>query len=74
MIKYCYIWTRVSTKHQEENGGSLDDQNVAVNVMPVIMDMRLKVISVARTRVLRLPVSWLKRWCQPLKRIKQLNM
>ena len=26
MIKNCYIWTRVSTKHQEENGGSLDDQ------------------------------------------------
>ena len=22
----CFIWTRVSTKHQEENGGSLDDQ------------------------------------------------
>ena len=22
----CVIWTRVSTKHQEENGGSLDDQ------------------------------------------------
>lgn len=22
----CIIWTRVSTKHQEENGGSLDDQ------------------------------------------------
>ena len=26
MIKNCYIWTRVSTKHQEENGGSLADQ------------------------------------------------
>ncbi len=26
MTKNCYIWTRVSTKHQEENGGSLDDQ------------------------------------------------
>lgn len=26
MIKNTYIWTRVSTKHQEENGGSLDDQ------------------------------------------------
>ena len=26
MIKNCYIWTRVSTKYQEENGGSLDDQ------------------------------------------------
>ena len=26
MIKNCFIWTRVSTKHQEENGGSLDDQ------------------------------------------------
>ena len=26
MIKNCYIWTRVSTKHQDENGGSLDDQ------------------------------------------------
>ena len=26
MIKSCYIWTRVSTKHQEDNGGSLDDQ------------------------------------------------
>ena len=26
MIKYCYIWTRVSTKQQEDNGGSLDDQ------------------------------------------------
>ena len=26
MIKNCYIWTRVSTKHQEDNGGSLDDQ------------------------------------------------
>ena len=26
MNKNCYIWTRVSTKHQEENGGSLDDQ------------------------------------------------
>ena len=22
----CVIWTRVSTKHQEENGGSLDEQ------------------------------------------------
>ena len=26
MIKNCFIWTRVSTKHQEDNGGSLDDQ------------------------------------------------
>ena len=26
MIKNCYVWTRVSTKYQEENGGSLDDQ------------------------------------------------
>ena len=26
MNKNCYIWTRVSTKHQEENGASLDDQ------------------------------------------------
>ena len=26
MEKYSYIWTRVSTKHQEENGGSLEDQ------------------------------------------------
>ena len=26
MEKYSYIWTRVSTKHQEDNGGSLDDQ------------------------------------------------
>lgn len=26
MNKKCYIWTRVSTKYQEENGGSLDDQ------------------------------------------------
>ena len=26
MNKNCYIWSRVSTKHQEENGGSLDDQ------------------------------------------------
>ena len=26
MIKNCYVWTRVSTKHQEENGGSLADQ------------------------------------------------
>ncbi len=26
MEKYGYIWTRVSTKHQEDNGGSLDDQ------------------------------------------------
>ena len=26
MIKFCYIWTRVSTKHQEDNGGSLADQ------------------------------------------------
>ena len=26
MIKNCFIWTRVSTKRQEENGGSLEDQ------------------------------------------------
>ena len=26
MIKNCFIWTRVSTKHQEDNGGSLADQ------------------------------------------------
>ncbi len=26
MIKNCFIWTRVSTKNQEENGASLDDQ------------------------------------------------
>ncbi len=26
MTKNCFIWSRVSTKHQEENGGSLDDQ------------------------------------------------
>lgn len=26
MIKNCFIWTRVSTKHQEDNGGSLDYQ------------------------------------------------
>ena len=26
MEKFSYIWTRVSTKHQEDNGGSLDDQ------------------------------------------------
>ncbi len=26
MEKKCYIWTRVSTKYQENNGGSLDDQ------------------------------------------------
>ncbi len=26
MEKQCYIWTRVSTKYQETNGGSLDDQ------------------------------------------------
>ena len=26
MKKFSYIWTRVSTKHQEDNGGSLDDQ------------------------------------------------
>lgn len=25
--KKCIIWTRVSTKHQEDNGGSLDDQH-----------------------------------------------
>ena len=25
-MKNCVIWTRVSTKHQEDNGGSLDDQ------------------------------------------------
>ena len=24
--KKCFIWTRVSTKYQEDNGGSLDDQ------------------------------------------------
>ena len=24
--KTCAIWTRVSTKHQEENGGSLESQ------------------------------------------------
>ena len=24
--KNCFVWTRVSTKHQEENGGSLDHQ------------------------------------------------
>ena len=24
--KYCVVWTRVSTKYQEENGGSLDYQ------------------------------------------------
>ena len=26
MEKNCFIWTRVSTKYQEDNGGSLDDQ------------------------------------------------
>ena len=26
MIKNCFIWTRVSTKYQEDNGGSLADQ------------------------------------------------
>ena len=26
MSKNCFVWTRVSTKYQEENGGSLDDQ------------------------------------------------
>ena len=26
MNKNCFIWTRVSTKHQEDNGGSLADQ------------------------------------------------
>ena len=26
MTKNCFIWSRVSTKNQEENGGSLDDQ------------------------------------------------
>ena len=26
MTKNCFIWSRVSTKHQEENGGSLEDQ------------------------------------------------
>ena len=26
MNKNCFIWSRVSTKHQEENGGSLDNQ------------------------------------------------
>lgn len=25
-MKNCVIWTRVSTKRQEDNGGSLDDQ------------------------------------------------
>ncbi len=27
MSKNCFIWTRVSTKYQEDNGGSLDNQN-----------------------------------------------
>ena len=25
-VKRCYVWTRVSTKYQEDNGGSLDNQ------------------------------------------------
>ena len=25
-MKNCVIWTRVSTKHQEDNGASLSDQ------------------------------------------------
>ena len=25
-MKNCVIWTRVSTKYQEDNGGSLSDQ------------------------------------------------
>ena len=28
MSENCYIWTRVSTRHQEDNGGSLDDQRL----------------------------------------------
>ena len=26
MEKKCFIWTRVSTKYQEDNGGSLDNK------------------------------------------------
>ena len=25
-VKRCFVWTRVSTKYQEDNGGSLDNQ------------------------------------------------
>ncbi len=27
IVKNCYVWTRVSTKYQQDNGGSLDDQS-----------------------------------------------
>ena len=57
MTKNCFIWSRVSTKHQEENGGSLDDQKCRCESMPVKTATLSRVILAARTKVPRPQVN-----------------
>lgn len=38
----CFIWTRVSTKHQEDNGGSLDYQKGICEQYAISHGMKIK--------------------------------
>ena len=41
MIENTIIWTRVSTKHQEDNGGSLVDQRIKCEDYAKTHDMNI---------------------------------
>lgn len=61
--KTCAIWTRVSTKHQEENGGSLESQKAFCDDYASRYGYRIAGrFGGGNTRVPAHQARWCRRW------------
>ena len=63
MKENSIIWTRVSTKYQEDNGGSLVDQKLKCEDYAQAHEMNVKGYYGGKHESAKHPEKWLKKWC-----------
>lgn len=73
MNKNCYIWTRVSTKYQEDNGGSLNDQKCACETFAREHEYNIKGYFGGTHESAKTPGKLIKEMISALKRDKTVK-
>ena len=72
-MKNCVIWTRVSTKRQEDNGGSLDDQKCKCEEFARHNGYRIKGYFGGKHESAKTPGPMLKDMYQAIKKDKTIT-
>ena len=73
MSKNCFVWTRVSTKYQEENGGSLDDQKCKCEVFAKQNGYNIKGYFGGKHESAKTPGTMLKEMYNAIKKDKTIT-